>query len=151
MTTAVCHKCGSAKSGPFVPCKACQHIPQRQDRSVAWLFSTEHLSEEELTRAAERIRNGERPDPSRILQQMAHQTMGATPITDISQIPLSTRTLVAIASANLLLTPMAGLAVWLGYRQQRPIAAAQALRITVPVAFALAALWIGMVGLRLFG
>jgi hypothetical protein len=31
------------------------------------------------------------------------------------------------------------------------VAAAQALRITIPIAIALAALWVGMVGLRLFG
>ena len=148
---AICHKCGSPKSGPFVPCKSCQHVPQRQDRSVAWLFSTEHLSEEELQLAAQRVRDGARPDPSRALQELARQTMGAAPITDTRQVPLSTRTLVAIAGANLLLTPMAGLAVWFGYRQQRPTAAAQALRITVPVAFAMGALWVGMVGLRLFG
>ena len=118
---------------------------------MAWLFSLHHLEEAELSSAAERIRAGEHPDPSKVLRDMAHQTMGAAPRTEDSHATLSTRTLVAIAGANLLLTPMAGFAVWFGFRRERPIAAAQAMRITVPVAFALGALWIGMVGLRLFG
>jgi len=148
---AACHRCGGEKSGPFVPCKACGHVPQGDERSVSWLFSLHHLTDECLSEAAGRIRNGERPDPSRALQEMARSTMGAAPRSDGSRTPLDTRVLVAIAGANLLLTPLAGFAVWFGFRRERPVAAAQALRITVPIAFALGALWIGMVGLRLFG
>jgi hypothetical protein len=149
--TAICHRCGSKKSGPFVPCKACSHVPQGADRNVAWLFSEAHLSENELKSAALRVQRGERPDPSLALQDLARDTMGAAPRTDAGQTPLPTPALLGIASANLLLSPMAGFAVWFGYRSERPVAAAQALRITIPIAIALAALWVGMVGLRLFG
>lgn len=148
---AICQRCGGEKSGPFVPCKACAHVPQGADRNVAWLFSDAYLSHEELKSAALRVRGGERPDPSVALQDLARNAMGATPRTLRSQTPLPTRTLLGIASANLVFSPMAGFAVWFGYRSVRPVAAAQALRITVPIAIALAALWVGMVGLRLFG
>ena len=149
--TSVCHRCGGAKSGPFVPCKSCDFVPQGEDRATAWLFSLHNLDEDELAEAAERIQNGERPDPSTPLRTAARKQMGAVPLPDGAQSPMPNVQLVGIAAANLLLTPLAGFAYWVGLRTERPVAAAQALRITLPIAFALGALWVGMVVMRLVG
>ena len=149
--SAACHRCGGAKSGPFVPCKSCGFVPQGEDRPTAWLFSLNNLDESELAAAALRIQQGDRPDPGSALQAAARKQMGAAPMPDSAQSPMPTRHLVGIAAANLLLTPLAGFAFWIGLRQERPVAAAQALRITLPIAFALGALWVGMVAMRILG
>ena len=146
---AACHRCGGEKTGPFVPCKSCGFVPVGVDRPTAWLFSLDNLDEAELAEAAERIRQGERPDPGRALQSEARREMGAAPLPDSTQVPFPTPHLMGIAAANLFLTPMAGFAFWMGLREERPVAAAQALRITLPIAFALGALWLGMVAMRL--
>ena len=124
-------------------------MPQGEERPTAWLFSLHNLSEEDLSLAVERVRQGERPDPGRALRASAKKEMGAIPVTESNQVPLPTPHLVGIAAANLLLTPLAGFAFWMGLREDRPIAAAQALRITLPITFALGALWLGMVAMRL--
>ena len=116
---------------------------------VAWLFSLHHLSEAELAEAATRIRDGERPDPSRALCETARVQMGAASLLNTADKCLDLPWLLALAAANLLLTPLAGFALWYGWRQERPAAAAQALRFTLPVAIALGALWIGMVAIRI--
>lgn len=149
--TAVCHRCGDVKAGPFVPCKGCQFIPQGEERPIAWLFSLHHLSEAELKSAADRVREGERPDPGVALKASARKQMGAAPLPDDAHTPMATRQLVGIAAMNLVLTPLAGFAYWVGLRTERPFAAGQALRITLPIAFALGALWVGMVFMRLVG
>lgn len=131
-----------------MPCKSCSFVPQGEERPVAWLFSLHNLDETELPEAAERVRGGERPDPGRSLQAAARRQMGAAPLADGSQCPLPTAHLIGIAAANLLLTPLAGFAFWIGLRNERPLAASQALRITLPIAFALGALWTGMVAMR---
>lgn len=123
-------------------------MPVGPERAVAWLFSLEHLSFDELQHAAARVRRGERPEPSSSLQEQARQAMGAQqlPLTDEGRRPLSPGTLVAISAANLLLTPLAGFAVWAGLRDGRPRAARQALLVTLPVACLLAVAWV-LVGL----
>jgi len=124
-------------------------VPQGEERPTAWLFSLHHISETDLQEAAERIRDGERPDPGQELHAGAKRQMGAAPLTDDAHGPMPTAHLIGIAAANLLLTPLAGFAFWIGHRNERPVAAAQALRITLPIAFALGALWVGMVAMRM--
>lgn len=138
---AVCHRCGGPKKGPFVPCKACRFEPRGEERSVAWLFSRAWLEADELTLAAERIRSGQRPDVSRALCDMARVEMGAVPASTFATRTLTLGQLAALAAANLLLTPLAGLAVWYGLREERPVAARQAARVTLPIAAGLALLW----------
>jgi len=148
---AICHRCGGDKSGPFVPCKSCGFVPHGDDRPTAWLFSLHNLDEAELAQAALRVQEGERPDPGTHLQTAAKKQMGALPLPDDAQSPMPTTQLISIAAANLFLTPLAGFAYWAGLRTERPAAAGQALRITLPIAFALGALWVGMVVMRLIG
>jgi hypothetical protein len=90
------------------------------------------------------------PDPNRHLMNHARAKIGDPKRSDASNTPFSTSTLVAIGAMDLLLTPLAGFAIWWGHRFDRPRAAAQALRITLPIAAALGALWVGLVALRLF-
>lgn len=145
MAEAVCHRCGGPKSGPLVPCKACGFTPTGDERPVAWLFSRHHLDPAELGQAADRVRAGERPDPSRNLRDEARAAMGAPPVTPETNVPMTNGQLLLLSAGNLLLTPMAGYAVWFGLRETRPAASRQALRITVPVTVALALLWLGMI------
>ncbi|MCK6502498.1 hypothetical protein L6R53_03725 [Myxococcota bacterium] len=138
---AICHRCGGAKRGPFVPCKACGYTPVGAERHVAWLFSEHHLDPEELGEAARRLRAGDRPDPPRTLLESARIRMGAAPLTTDARRPLDTRQLLLLGACNVLLTPLAGLAVWWGLAPERPLAARQALRITLPVLVGAALLW----------
>ena len=142
---AVCHRCGGGKIGPFATCNACGFTPDEQDRATAWLFSAHHLDGDELIEAAHRIQAGEPPDPSRSLVSRAREQVGVAPLPDDAREPFPMRTLLALATMNLALTPLAGLAVWAGYRTERPIAARQALRLTLPLAMTLALIWLWVV------
>ncbi len=137
---AICHRCGGSKKGPLVPCKVCGFVPTGEERPVAWLFSRHHLSPHELVHAAARLREGERPDLSRDLRAQAREAMGAAPLPDEARRPLSSGNLMLLALANLVASPLVGLAVWWGMGERRPVAAGQALRVTLPfvVVFALA-------------
>ena len=145
LVPAVCHRCGGAKKAPLVPCKECGFTPTGPERALAWLFSEHHLDAGELEEAARRVRTGERPDPSRALQADARAAMGAAPLTDRGARPLPPRTLLLVGLGNLLLTPLAGYAIWFGLREPRPVAARQALSVTIPVSTALALAWLAMV------
>lgn len=147
---AICHHCGAEKRGPLVPCKACGFTPTGEERPVAWLFSAHHLDTDELKEAARRIREGERPDPSRELRARAREAMGARPVVDIAVEPLGTARLLWLSLANLLLTPLAGYAVWYGLHEERPYAARQALRVTLPASIGFAILWVIVISGGLF-
>ena len=146
-SAAVCHRCGGAKRGPFVPCKACGFTPVGAERQVAWLFSEHHLGPEELALAARRLRSGERPEPPRALLETARQRMGAAPLTTEASQPLTHRQVLALTAANVLLTPLAGLAVWWGLQQERPVASRQALRVTLPVVLVATVAWGALIAL----
>ena len=73
---AICHCCGLEKKRPLVTCRACGILPTGNERAFAWLLSSEHLSEAELSQAAERILEGEPLRPSKSLQRMAMRRMG---------------------------------------------------------------------------
>ena len=148
---AVCHRCGADKAGPFVPCKACGFTPTGDDRAIAWLFSTHHLTEAELETARARVLNGVRPDPSKALKDAARDQMGAAPLDEEARRPFPPSTLALLALADLLLTPLAGYAVWLGLRTKRPRAARQALFVTVPISLVMLVLWVGAVYSRITG
>lgn len=129
---AVCHRCGGSKKGPLVPCKVCGFVPTGEERPVAWLFSRHHLSPHELVHAAARLREGERPEPSRALRDGAREAMGAAPLPDAARRPLDNRELMLLAVGNLVATPLLGLAVWWGLAERRPVASGQAMKVTIP-------------------
>jgi len=144
---AVCHRCGGTKAGPLLPCPDCKVTPRGRDREVAWLFSSAHLSRDELALAADRIRKGEMPEPSPSLRALAKSNVRVEP----NDRPFDQWELIGIGVMNLAFTPLAGFALWWGLQPQRPVASKQALRITVPISAALAILWLGLIGTRLFG
>ena len=147
--SAICHRCGGHKQEAFQPCSECGHTPIGQGRLIAWLFSSAHLSSEELKLAADRIRSGEIPEPSSDLLKHAKQQGLRNSPSDLR--PLPAPALMGIGLGSLILTPLVGFAVWWGLRYDRPIAAKQALRVTAPIAAATGALWLGVIGLRLLG
>ncbi len=77
--------------------------------------------------------------------------MGRKESAECPDTPLERREVVAIALANLLLTPLAGLALWWGLKPVRPSAARQIMRVTVPIATLLGLVWSALVFDRLFG
>jgi hypothetical protein len=102
----------------------------------------EYLEPEELEEAARRIRDGQRADPSTALQYLAKEAMGALPFEPATNRSLTRGELWSLGLANLLLTPLTGLAAWHGLRLDRPLAATQALRVTAPIAVAMSLMWI---------
>ena len=72
---AVCQACGVSKTGPFVPCRTCGHVPVAEERPMAWLLSDHHLSLEEMEEAARRLRAGEILEPAPELLRVAVQEM----------------------------------------------------------------------------
>jgi hypothetical protein len=146
---AVCHGCGAAKKTPLIPCKACGFVPSGDERATAWLFSLEYLESDELEDAAQRILSGQRADPSSALQYMAKEAMGALPFEPTTDLPLTYGELWALSLANLVLTPLTGLAAWHGLKTDRPHAASQAKRVTLPIALALGLVWIILIGNQL--
>ena len=148
---AVCHRCGSTKTGAFLSCSDCDYAPRGTDRAIAWLFSSGHLNEDELKLAAARVRGGELPDPSAILRSHARAMVGRGGAPAHHDIPLEVSEIVAIVLANLLLTPLAGLALWWGLKPVRPAAARQIMRVTAPIFVLLGIGWSALVIHRLFG
>lgn len=141
---AVCHRCGADKRGPLVPCKSCGFTPLGEDRAVAWLFSSHHLDGAELREVARRVSFGDRPEPSRALRDLAREAMGAAPVgADLRQ-PLTRGQLGWLVAGNLLLSPLVGLAVWFGLGADRPVAARQALRWTLPMMVLFIGGWVGL-------
>ena len=147
---AICQQCGAHKRAPLIPCKHCQFVPSGDDRAIAWLLSREYLNENELSEAARRItEEKQRPDPSKALIYRAKDSMGALDFEQSQNRPLSNQEMWALGLANVLLTPLTGLAVWHGLQEERPKAANQAFKITVPIAVTLALFWVGIIGHQL--
>jgi len=142
---AICTRCGGPKRGPFVPCKACGYTPSGTERQVAWLFSEHHLQPPSLAEAARRLRLGERPEPPRALMEHARVQMGAAPLSIDARQPLSRGQLLAMTAANLLLTPLVGMALWWGLSEDRPVASHQALRATVPAIVVVGLTWVVLI------
>jgi len=139
---AVCHRCGGPKKGPFVPCKTCSFVPSGEDRPIAWLFGLDYLTEEEMAEAGRRIQAGESPDPSNALRELARAGMGAVPLSSAQLKPLTNWQLLWLSVSNLALTPLIGAAMWYGWRDDRPVAAGQVARVTIPAVVGLTIMWV---------
>lgn len=140
---AVCARCGGSRSDLFADCPDCGASIGPADRPLAWLLSSAWLDEAELDELARRISSGQRPDPGEALLARARVALGAAPQERGER--LSPRQRLGLLAANLLLTPLAGYAVWFGLRRERPAAARDALSVTLPVTMALAGAWLAMV------
>lgn len=144
---AICQQCGVYKRAPLIPCKKCQFVPSGHERAIAWLLSREYLNEAELHEAARRITEEKlRPDPSQALIYRAKESMGALDFEQSRNDPLSSFEWWALGTANLLLTPLTGLAVWHGLQVDRPRAANQALKLTIPFAVTFTLFWMAFIG-----
>ncbi len=143
---AVCVRCGGRREDAFAACPDCGFAPSADERPLSWLFSAAWLDDEELAEAARRITLGQRPDPSRRALLEARAALAGAPV-HLGP-PLAIRERVALLLANVLLTPLAGYAVWIGLREERPAAARDALVLTVPITALLALLWFSVVFLR---
>ena len=143
---AICHRCGTEKMAPLIPCKACRFTPSGDERATAWLFSLEYLSTEELTEASRRIRTGQFANPPNSLKYTAKEAMGALQFEPNTDIPLRNSEIWALFFANIFLTPLTGLAVWHGLRTERPRASMQAAKLTVPTAVASCLMWMILIG-----
>ncbi len=131
---AICARCGAEKDLPLGRCPGCGHLPAGEDRALALVCSTRVLDEAALRTAQERIRRGEPVRPTAALLERARGILSGG--TERSA-RLDARQLVAIAVANVLLTPLVGYAVWWRHREDTGPAARQALLVTVPVSIAL--------------
>ncbi|MEC7239853.1 MAG: hypothetical protein VXW32_01305 [Myxococcota bacterium] len=129
MIQALCLLCGSRKETVESTCAECGHAWREDEAELARLFSSAHLSQEELEKASVRIASGERPaqasHPQSILQEAG-----------VSPLELS-----ALFFGCLLLTPLYGLVMSWGWRSIRPRAARQALGVAAAVGSVLAAFW----------
>jgi hypothetical protein len=97
------------------------------------------------------VLNGIRPDPSKALKDAARHQMGAAPLDEEARAPFPFSTLLLVGLADLVLTPFAGYAVWIGLRTKRPRAARQALFVTVPISIVTGLVWFGVFYSRLLG
>ena len=136
----------------MVVCGGCGKAPRGDERPLAYLFSSNHLTEAELAGVAQRIRAGERPDPPEHLLQQARKQLTAS----LSHLPgtydepapvqreLTRDEKWLVTLGNVLLTPLVGLAVWWGWRSRHPQAADGVLWLTLPVAGLFGAAWVTM-------
>jgi len=141
---AVCVRCGAWKPRAMAACGDCAYRPEGAERPTSYLLSSHHLSEAEMSRAAVRIRAGEEVTPPNQLLEIARLELTATEGTvdeDDSEEGLTREEKFLLFLGDLFLTPLIGAVAWWGWREERPLASRQALRITVPVALLMGALW----------
>lgn len=140
MTRGVCIRCGGDRARYEQVCPACGHAPSGEGLLVAWLLSSEHLSDAELDVAAERIREGKPLRPSNRQLDTARRALGSHFDSDPG---LTTAQKAALLVTSLLLTPLPGWVLWASWRGQRPRAAWQALALSAPatILFTAAVLW----------
>ena len=129
MIQALCLLCGSPKETVESTCEACGHVFREDEAELALLFSSAHLSQEELINASARIASGERP-----VSKSRPQSLLADP-------GVSRWECAALLLGCLLLTPLYGLVMSWGWRKIRPRASKQALVVAVAVATVLGSFW----------
>lgn len=142
---AVCIRCGARKDLPLGRCPACRHLPEAAERELSVLASARVLGPAELAEVEARIRRGERLNPSAAVRAKARAVLAGAAEAPAALAPGQ---MAALLAANVLLTPLLGLAVWFRWRTRPGPGAKQALWVTIPVSVALAAAWIGWIAWR---
>lgn len=125
----VCGRCGGSRETIQAVCPRCGHGAQGEGLLVAWLLSTENLTDEQLDAVAERIKGGQplRPSPAQL--QKARAALGLAFSSDPG---LSVPERLSLLAGSLLLTPLPGWVAWWWWRESRPRASWQALALTAP-------------------
>ena len=110
---AICHVCGAGKDLALARCAACGTVPVGAEREDAVLCSEAILDAAALRSVQERLRRGERLQPSPALRARARVVLSGV---EIPPVVLSPRAQLALVLGNLLLTPLLGYAVWFRWR-----------------------------------
>lgn len=126
---AICVRCGSIRANFETICPSCGHRPDDEGRLVAWLLSSENLSETELEDVRHRIAGGERIRPSARMLAKAKIALGRDFSSDQG---LSTSQRVLLLGTSLLVTPLVGWVLFIWWYRDRPRAAIQALALSLP-------------------
>lgn len=110
-------------------CPDCGHRPIDDGLLVAWLLSTENLSEAKLEQVAVRIRDGERIRPSEDQLKKARKALKRAFSTDPG---LSVLERVGLLASSLVLTPLPAWFCFVWWLRDRPRAAWQSFALAVP-------------------
>ena len=132
-SAAICHACGAPKDLALGRCATCGVLPTGDDRVLAIVCGEPFVNALDLTALSERIRRGEPLAPSAALRRQAREILYGERRAD--QV-LTPRSMALLFAANLLLTPLLGVAYWFRHRDET--AGRQALLVTLPLAGALA-------------
>ena len=141
MSRSVCLRCAAERTRYDQVCPSCGHTPTGDGLLVAWLLSSQHLSDAELEAAAAHIRDNKPLRPSNRQLDIARRALGTHYDSDPG---LTRRQKAALLATSLLLTPLPGWVLWASWRGQRPRAAWQALALSAPATllFTAAVLWL---------
>ncbi|MEQ1566269.1 MAG: hypothetical protein ABMA64_11575 [Myxococcota bacterium] len=138
---AICVRCGAERSTWAQICPACGHRPDEEGQLVAWLLSSEHLTEPELDAVRGRILAGEVIRPSGKMLGRAKRALGRDFTTDAG---LTGGQRLLLLATSLVVTPLVGWVLFVWWYNARPRSAVQALALSLPatVAFTLFVLYL---------
>ena len=120
MNGAICLICGFVKKSVEQTCEECGHDLRSSDRSLALGLARAALTPEEISEVSERIAKGERP----VAPKNGKWTEGAG---------MGWREWTLIVLGAIAITPLYGLAVSWGWRDERSLASRQALWVSLAI------------------
>ena len=123
----VCIRCGRIRIGLRTLCPACGGGVDEDSLEFAWLLSSHHLSEDDLSAASARIQSGDAIRPSPEMRLKARRAMRRTFQDDQG---FAAKELALLCVVGLVATPLPGWLLGYWWRQSRPRAAVQALFIS---------------------
>lgn len=120
MNGAICLICGFVKEAVEQTCEECGHELRSSDRSLALGLARAELTSAEIAEVSERIAKGERP----VAPKNGKWTDGAG---------MEWREWALIVLGSVAITPLYGIAVSWGWRDERSLAARQALWLSLAI------------------